>query len=548
MGKKERIMAEAVGLPLPSEDAEAVEVGTVDMEPYEDAVKSVIQEYSLMIRDIIPTLAPQFRDEFKKSRDVMEYTEFAIENTRWLSSYGGRVTGSMIKKHTPSFKTYFRYVSQTETVLGKFFSSGLPVALPEGEREKHTYICAKTGSGKSELMKLLVHDYVRKRKRKAAVVVIDPHGDLAEEIARKKWFFGGNEAEGRLVYIDPKLFPDSSPSINPFDLGKGPSEDDIETAARSITDVFKELLKNADLTLQMETILVPCISVLLRKGGSSIRELQTFMDDERNGYLVHLGKDSPIENERIFFDRLFSDKNYHITKKSIATKIQSLLNSRTFSNFVARPSSFDLRAALDGGAVILLNLGQDSSDAIGRFVVAHIQSIISQRVNVPKERRVPCHMFIDECQRFVSPSIETSLTELRKFKLYMTLANQFIGQDMDTQFKHAVLSSTNIKFAGMNNAASLSALSKEMLVPVEEMQTLTVGEFFVKVGTRNAVRIKAPLKFAKGVDEMGKAEWASVLREQKAWFYRPFQDGKTAENERATAAGKPEGLAPKFDL
>ena len=108
------------------------------------------------------------------------------------------------------------------------------------------------------------------------------------------------------------------------------------------------------------------------------------MDDERNGNLVNHGKQSPNEAHREFFQNAFFNKSYGATKQSIYTKIQSLLNSPGFANFIAKPSTFNLEAELNGKKLILFNLskgkmGDDSSEAAGRFIVAMIQSIIKRR-------------------------------------------------------------------------------------------------------------------------------------------------------------------------
>jgi hypothetical protein len=112
----------------------------------------------------------------------------------------------------------------------------------------------------SELLKLLVYGYIRK-PGSATVVIIDPHGDLAEEIAR----FKEHRKSDRLIYIDPYLDGISGrmPTINPFDLrDTGPQVIDI--AAQSMVEAFKQILGNTALALQMEALLIPCVSVLLK--------------------------------------------------------------------------------------------------------------------------------------------------------------------------------------------------------------------------------------------------------------------------------------------
>lgn len=566
MGKKEQIMSKAIGLPCPSEEGETIEIGKVDMATFEDAVESVVEEYLWMINSISETLAPQFREAFIKERDVMRWSTFVMEYKlsrfpaefvlREYERHKRRGT-DFYTAHAPDFKDYYDYVSRTNTVLGTFFSSGFPVAIPEREAKKHTYICAKTGAGKSELIKQLFFGHVKAGK--SSVVVIDPHGDLAEEIFKKEIFNISNPEGQRLVYIDPKMFPDLSPSINPFDVPN--DEDSIEVVAQNITGVFEQLIRDTGLSLQMRTILIPCISVLLRKGNSSIRELQTFMDDDRNSHLVNLGKNSPHKDHREFFHNGFHHKNYSVTKQSLYTKIQSLLNYRVFADFIARPSTIDLEKCMDDKGIILFNLstgrlGDDASEAIGRFIVAHMTSIAKRRARIDEAKRVPCHLFVDECQLFVNPKMGEILTQLRKYGLHLTLANQFVGQSMDTDLKNALTSSTNIKFVGMNNVDSLSSLGKEIGVELEVLQTLKVGEFYLKVGERQAVHLRVPNAYRKGVNEMSAHYFSHARGVQCGRFYRPVSNVSTEADKSeqlreeirtgARSGRSGENLKPKF--
>lgn len=586
MGRKEQIMSDAVGLPCVSEDSEAIEVGTINVYEHQRAVENVVDEYSRSIRESAKTLSPSARDSFMESRYVATKSEFAklisaavsIEqcgSSEWFRNEYKEAVSRLPKTtvneilkiyrkyslYESDFFYYFQYIQGIKVPLGAFFSSGFPVAIPEREAKKHTYICAKTGAGKSELIKQLFFGHVRAGR--SSVVVIDPHGDLVEEMLRKEIFKSSNPEGKRLVYIDPKMFSerkaDLSPSINPFDVPN--DEDSIEVVAQNITGVFEQLIRDTGLSLQMRTLLIPCISVLLRKGNSSIRELQTFMDDDRNSHLVSLGKSSPQKDHRDFFHNGFHHKNYSVTKQSLYTKIQSLLNYRVFADFIARPSTINLEEWMDKKGIILFNLstgrlGDDASEAIGRFIVAHMTSIAKRRARIDEAKRVPCHLFVDECQLFVNPKIGEILTQLRKYGLHLTLANQFVGQSMDTDLKNALTSSTNIKFVGMNNVDSLSSLGKEIGVEREVLQTLKVGEFYLKVGERKAVHLHVPNNYRKGVNEMSVHDFSNAKGVQCIRFYRSVSGTSTdadkseqlREEIRAgvKSGRREENLKPKF--
>lgn len=423
-----------------------VYIGDIEPKDLQEAVIQVMNEYIDLVREALEI--PGLSDEDRRKILSRQYVKFSdyIESfskdehliiKHWQNA-NNPARASHIATRKPTFQGYFSILQDKGLKISAFFLRRLKILLPEEDRKRHTYICSKTGSGKSELMKMLVYSYL-KNPDYCTTVVIEPHGDLCEEIAKFKencsHVFGSSYMSHTLVYIDPTLYDDYTPSINPFEL-TDKSEKNIDVVSQELAGVFDELLKSTNLSLQMETILIPCISVLLRLKNATVKDLQIFMDDERNGSLVNHGKQSPNEAHREFFQNAFFNKSYSSTKQSIYTKIQSLLNSPGFANFIAKPSTLDLEAELNGKKLILFNLskgkmGDDSSEASGRFIVAMIQSIIKRRAWEHKSQRVPVHLYIDECQNYVSPSIETSLTELRKYGLHMTLANQFIGQNMD---------------------------------------------------------------------------------------------------------------------
>ena len=201
----------------------------------------------------------------------------------------------------------------------------------------------------------------------------------------------------------------------------------IDIAAQSMVEAFKQILRNTTLTLQMEALLIPCISVLLKRRGSTLLDLQRFMNDHRNGDLVRLGERSDNPAQRLFFRDRFFEKTFDATKASIATKIQSLLNSRTFFHLTVGESTLDIGEVLDSRSLLIFNLakgklGPETSEAFGRFVLALMQSAILKRAQSAKAARVPVHLFIDEFQNYIAPSIAEILSESRKFGLHLTIA------------------------------------------------------------------------------------------------------------------------------
>jgi len=346
-------------------------------------------------------------------------------------------------------------------------------------------------------MKYLIYELQRtSKKQQRAIILIEPHGDLSSEVKRLHI----NKNSERLIYIDPYLKQGYTPTINPLYL-KNKTEQNIDIATQEFVKGFDEVLDDADISRNMNALIKPCVSTLLRMENATLLDLQRFMKDDKNADLIRLGQQSPIPTHRAFFNGGFQDKVYRPTKASIYIKLQSIVNSPTLCNLLLGANTIDLEQAINEGKVIIFNLskgkmGDDASDTFGRFMIATLQGIIKKREFIKKEYRKPVYMFIDEFQNYVSPSIETILSESRKFGLHLTLAHQYISQ-IDAKLRDNVLSNTAVKIAGKNNDKAYRIMSKELKIKVEDFERLPPYQFWVHRGKKEPRRYKAPKKLIK---------------------------------------------------
>jgi len=111
----------------------------------------------------------------------------------------------------------------------------------------------------------LVYDEIRTpaRKVKNTCIILDPHGDMADEIAHFSEF-SKPHIRDRLVLIDPMLKQGFSPCLNPFELDSR-SEKNIAIMTQELKRIIEILLTGAGITNQMEAIIHPCIATLLRR-------------------------------------------------------------------------------------------------------------------------------------------------------------------------------------------------------------------------------------------------------------------------------------------
>ncbi len=407
-----------------------------------------------------------------------------------------------------------------------FFTSNQKFYIDEKQREKHSYITASSGHGKSVTLEKLFNHYLTDNTN-TAVILLDPHGDLALDCARLL----PNKDSKRLVYIKPSLNRKITPCLNPFYL-ESKEWDNINKASDSLIEVFSEVMKSdgegAKFTPQMVTILKPCLSALLHMGNASFVDLMKFLDEDPSKHAVYLNYAKRHLSNPTHLDTLGGDflkDTFNPSKLSIKTKIRNLLNDDYFYHFLVGKSTFDLRAEIERKAVIVFDLSdltEKSKDAIGRFLMATITNIATQRAKVHPSKRIPIHLFVDECQNFVSKSMKTTLTEARKFGLHGTFAQQFTGQGMDNEMKKAIIGNSAIKMTGNNGVNDLKVMSAEIGISVEELQTLRQGEFFIQSGKgKPAVKVKIPMIQQK--EKMTFEQWQIVKIEQVQKYYRPIK-------------------------
>lgn len=431
-----------------------------------------------------------------------------------------------------------------------FFFTRLQWLIPENARKKHCYIVAGSGSGKSELIKILILSYLKKAQRAETIFLLDPHGDTAEQVAK----FKEHSHPEQLVYISPNLVQGFYPCINPLDMGQGREDPQkVNYMAECLTEVFKEIVgEDASITANMETLLKAVLSVLLKREGSTLLDLQRFMRDTENEELVNYAIVHSSTGQQHFFTHAFYDSNYTTTKRALYTKLQSLFNSHTFFNLTIGNSTLNLKQAMDSKKTVIFNLskgilGTQTSRVFGRFIVAMVQGFSFERQALAEKDRVPVYLFLDEFQNFVTPSIETLLAESRKYAIHLTLAQQFFGQGTETQLKGAILNNTAVKIAGTGEGASLEAIQKFMSgVTKEALQNLQTGHFYIRVKTsgifssvmmeNKAQLLKVTTAYLKNSHQMHPRTWHKVTVYQREHYYREASENALKPSKNADTA------------
>jgi hypothetical protein len=99
-------------------------------------------------------------------------------------------------------------------------------------------------------------------------------------------------------------------------------------------------------------------------------------------------------------------------------------------------SSLNLREIMDKKKILLVNLskgklGEMPAKLLGMVFVMKFQAAAMSRANIPESERKDFCLYVDEFQNFATDSFESILSEARKYRLNLIVANQFMSQLTD---------------------------------------------------------------------------------------------------------------------
>jgi hypothetical protein len=378
-------------------------------------------------------------------------------------------------------------------------------SMPLSKLFMHLYCVAPTGEGKSVLLETLLHS-LQSQYEGLSLVVIDPHGSLAENAKR----FCLNINSERVIYIDPFLREGYAPTFNPFAISDR-SMMNVNFTAEQIIKAMEEVLDKdgGELSENMVNMLEKAIYFLLQRTGSTFNDL-----------LELLGGNETLFREAKRFDAIFDDyylKPGNKTREALFNRTSRVLNSPALSNLLGGQSTFDLEAAMNSGKVVIFNLaklGEMSQIAFGKFIVASIKSIVRKR---KKNGGTHTVCIIDEAQNFATGSMEYILAQLRGFGLHLVLANQYPEQ-FGTQLK-AVLENTAVKIVGGGDD---NIESIKEIVKLKNEVSLGQYEFLLKVRHKGLVKFKSPSFLLDMPDQyyMTKQEEQDFDNFQVALYYK----------------------------
>ena len=303
------------------------------------------------------------------------------------------------------------------------------VGIRESDRMHHIYAIGKTGTGKTTMLEsFILQDIVRSR----GVAYLDPHGDSVEKIMS----LIPEERKRDVVYVD--LTDVSQPfRYNPL---RRVSEEVRPLVCAGILTVLERLFEDS-WGNRLEHVLRFCLLALLQTPSPSFADILPLLQDKgfRRKTLPYIKTPSV----RSFWEKEFPKyQDYHLIP--IYNKLGQFLAYPVVRRVLfENRQDIQLRNIMDEGKILLCNLskgiiGEDASHLIGSLLITSLGLAAFSRANIPESHRRPFHILADEFQNFCQSNLPLMLSELRKFKVSMTLANQYTAQ-VPLPILHAVL-------------------------------------------------------------------------------------------------------------
>lgn len=308
--------------------------------------------------------------------------------------------------------------------LGRLLSHDREFGLERSDLERHLFILGQTGTGKSTLLKNLASQLIHAGE---GVSLIDPHGDLSEELLR----LIPRSRFDDVVYLDAA---DEEFAVALDWFGRSLPKNQREPVASAMVAAFKGIFGES-WGPRLEMILSASLLALLECDGESLMGLPRLLEDERFRARILARVRNPMV--RSFFENQMGswDRRQHAEFVGpVLNKVSRLFLNRSMRGLFGQTrAKANIRFMMDDRRILIANLakgriGEDSAALLGSMLVALFEQSAFSRGDIPESDRVHHTVLIDEYHNFSTTRFASAIAELRKYRLSLVLAGQYLNQ------------------------------------------------------------------------------------------------------------------------
>ncbi|MDD2943930.1 MAG: type IV secretory system conjugative DNA transfer family protein [bacterium] len=351
------------------------------------------------------------------------------------------------------------------------------------DRRRHTYVIGKSGTGKSKLLEQLIANDIASGE---GVGVLDPHGDLVDNILT----YIPKERIKDVIILDPSdlEFP---PGFNP--LEQVPEEQRMRVTV-GIIEIFKKLFRS-NWSPRLEHVLRYTLLALLDTPGTTLLSiLQMLSDKNYRQEVVSQINDSVVRNFWVSEFAGWSEKYDQEAITPLINKVGQFVATNMIRNIVGQTENkFDFRKIMDERKILLMKvskgmLGEENASLLGAMVVTKLYQAAMSRADIPEKQRKDFYFYVDEFHNFATDTFDEILSEARKYRLNLTLANQYLGQ-LDPRIRKTVFGNVGTLISFRIGGEDAQLIAGEMAPRFRERDLINLGvrDFAIKMTVNGEV-------------------------------------------------------------
>lgn len=385
------------------------------------------------------------------------------------------------------------------------------------DRRRHLYVVGKSGTGKSKLLELFISEDI---KNGEGVAVLDPHGDLVDNVMRMI----PKERINDVIYFDPGDV-DFPVAFNP--LVKVDESLKMQMTVGFI-NIFKKLFGD-NWSDRLEHVLRYTVLALLDSENTTVLSILKMLSDKNYRQTITARiKDSVVKNFWVNEFAGWSEKFDAEAITPLLNKVGQFVATNMIRNIIGQPDNkFNIRQVMDEKKILLMKvskglLGEENSNLLGAMIVTQIYQAAMSRADTPEEKREDFYLYVDEFQNFATDTFEEILSEARKYKLDLTIAHQFVGQLTPTMIK-TVFGNVGSMLSFRVGAEDAQVLENEYtpVFKVRDIINLAVRDFYTKMSVDGEVRkpfsgrtldvIKPEEDYTQDIIEQSRSKYATPV-------------------------------------
>jgi hypothetical protein len=347
------------------------------------------------------------------------------------------------------------------------------------DRRRHFYLLGKTGVGKSTVFKNM---FIADVLRGDGACFVDPHGEAVEELLD----FIPPERIDDVVYFDPTDV-ENPVGFNMLELQDKSQRDLI---ADGVVEVFKKQF-GYSWGPRLQYILTNTVSTLLEAQNTTLLAVIRMLTDNNYRKFILKQVDDPILLK--FWEEEFAQmsSNTRLVTEAVApiqNKVGRFISSAVIRNIIGQvKSTIDLREIMDEGKILLVNLaqgklGEETASLLGGMIITRLQSTAMERTDQTFDERRDFYLYVDEFQNFATVSFAKILSEARKYKLNLTMTNQYIDQ-LPLEVRQAIFGNVGTLGSFVVSQSDASILENEFApdITADDLVSLDAHAMYIKL-------------------------------------------------------------------